>query len=154
MGQQLAITFPYVPILFNNFFFTTLKWALMSGAETLLDELQHLEHDEQQEQQSHTWTDIQILLRCQDHSLTGFYTPRSSWTCRSNCRMLRRRRWQRSARGKTGGTFDSDSIHSCRRASEQKRHKTARRFVSCAGKSCECKKIQRDQHFMRWLSWL
>lgn len=45
----------------------------------------------------HTWRDIQILLLCLNRSPTGFYTPRSSWTCRSNCHMSRRRRSQRSA---------------------------------------------------------
>jgi len=47
-----------------------------------------------------TWMDIQILLLCLGHFLIGFYTPRSSWTCRSSCHMLRRRRLQRSVGGK------------------------------------------------------
>lgn len=51
----------------------------------------------------HTWTDIQILLRYQDHFPIGFYTPRSFWTCRSSCHMSRRQKSQRSAGGERDG---------------------------------------------------
>lgn len=48
----------------------------------------------------HTWKDIQILLLCLGYCLIGFYTPHSSWICRSSCHMSRRRRLQRSVERK------------------------------------------------------